>query len=174
MRADARKIERVLQRGGAPADDRHIPPAEERAVADGAVGHAAVREAVFAGNAEAAAHRARGKHHGARIVGRLPCRQAEAVGGLLRRLDAALDKCRAEREHLLPHGGRKHCAGRAGQTRIVFDFGGENHLPAADLPLKHKRGQPRAAGVNRGAHTRRACADNRNIVHFASEKTIFP
>ena len=174
MRTDARKIERILQRGVAPADDRHIPPAEERAVADGAIGHAAMREAFLARYAEMAALGARCKNDGPRVVGLLPRRQAEPVGGLLRCLDAPLNERRTEGKHLLPHGGRKRRARSAGQPRIVFDLGGEDHLPAADLPLKHKHGQPRAAGVNRGAHPCGSCADNRNIVHFASEYNFFP
>ena len=124
--------------------------------------------------AEMLAHRARGEHQRARVVGRLPRCQAEGVGGLLRCLDAPLNERRTEGKHLLPHGGRKRRARSAGQPRIVFDLGGEDHLPAADLPLKHKHGEPRAAGVNRGAHPCGSCADNRNIVHFASEYNFFP
>ena len=60
MRTDARKIERILQRGVATADDRYIPPAEERAVTNRAIGDAAVRKAFLARYAEVTAHRARG------------------------------------------------------------------------------------------------------------------
>ena len=144
--------QRFLDRGVAAADDRDVLAAIEEAVAGGAGGDAVAFERFFGGQAEPARLRAGGDdQHVAGVDRAAVAGEAERTRLQIGVHDHVIGEFGADmfglRLHLFHQPG---ALDRFGEARVVFDVGGDRHLPAGLKPRDDQRLKHGAGGVDRG------------------------
>ena len=131
------QVDRLLDRGIAAADDKHLLVAEEEAVAGGAGRHAKAAECLLARHAEPARLRAGRDDHGvaevaiARIAGREERAPAEIERDDLVEDDAGADMLGLAL-HLLHQPGSLDDVGKTG---VVLDIGRDRQLAPGWIPV---------------------------------------
>ena len=165
------QIDGLLDGGIAAAHHRHIPSAEEEAVAGGAGRDARAAQLLLARQAEPARLRAGGDDHGialinvAAVASGLEGPTVEIDGNDGVGDDPCADVCGLGL-HLLHEPGALDDIGEAG---VVLDIGGGGHLAAGLDALHQYRMQARAGGVDRRRIPRGPGPDDQNpaTVHLA-------
>ena len=163
--ADVGKIQRILQRRVAAADDGDVFSPEKRAVAGGAVAHAAAGERFLTGAAEfAALHAVRNNNSLCLIALGMSCYYL-GVGGKLCLCDGFKVNLRAKRFCLRVNllGEFRPCD--AGDGGIIFNFIRNGNLATIEIFLQQDRAQPRPLCIDSRSQSGAARADDDNIRH---------
>ena len=164
-----RKVDGIGRGGVAAADHHDGLPAEEAAVAGGAIRNAVPCELRLAGHAELARTGARGHDDASSAVGPVWRAQLLHRRCQVERGDLLVDDLHAEAFGLLLHGPCKlKAAGSFRKPRVVLDVLGLRELPTGRELLEHRGAQARARGVQARGQTRRACADDGDVEGFAA------
>src|SRR5262249_33113537 len=152
--------------GVAASYHREALPLEERAVADGAVGHALARIFLFAGNSQLRRRAPGGQDHGLAAIriaaGRLDVEPA--VGMAMDAIDRVGDDVGADLLGVLGHLLRQLPPLDALEADVVLDEVGVEELTARRAALDRDRLEHAAPGVHRGAEPRGAGADDDDVV----------
>ena len=168
LAGELREIHGLFDRGVAAADNVDLEVLKERTVARRAEGNTLADELALILAADGTRKRTGGDDDGLGLILALGADELLHVARELDTLDHVAHALHAEMLTLRGHTGDEAGAGIAlDLSGIVFDFIGDGDLTAILTLLNDQGAESAAAGIETGGQTRRACAQNDNVINFA-------